>query len=132
MCTYTSEERKKMNKGKCRIKFCRHKRSTKSSMCCTHKSQKYRKENPERYAYRTAMDNAKRRCKEFTITFQYFVDLLESEKQKGNDYLKYKGINGFSLSLDRIENDKGYVNGNIQILTVSDNSRKAQYAYCPF
>lgn len=43
----------------------------------------------------------------------------------GTGYAELKGKTASSLSIDRVDETRGYEPGNIQILTLSDNSRKA-------
>jgi hypothetical protein len=40
------------------------------------------------------------------------------------DYLRGKGKTVNSYSIDRIKNEEGYSIGNIQVLTLSENSKK--------
>jgi hypothetical protein len=76
----------------------------------------YIEKDPVRYAYQTTKDNAKRRGKEFTISLEYFRKFcVESE------YIKKKGITAKSFTIDRKDNTKGYVEGNLQVLTNGQN-----------
>lgn len=79
----------------------------------------WRENNPEQYAYMTLRDNAKRRGIPFTISFAYFKRFCRKTK-----YIQRKGIWKYSYSIDRIKNHRGYVPGNLQLLTVSENSSK--------
>ena len=90
-------------------------------------NRKHRANSPERYAYQALKDNAKRRGKPFEITFQEFKDFC---KKVG--YMRKKGITRDSYHIDREDETKGYVAGNLQILTNVDNVRKyLRYAYDP-
>lgn len=78
-----------------------------------------------KYAYQTLKDNAKRRGKEFTISFEYFTEWAIE-----HDYLKGKGKTSTSSTVDRIIEDLGYVEGNLQRLENGQNVRKSlQYRY---
>jgi spore cortex formation protein SpoVR/YcgB (stage V sporulation) len=70
-------------------------------------------------AYRANKDNAKRRHKPHTITFDDFKEFCYR-----NDYMAGKGRTKESYSIDCIINEPGYVRGNLQRLTVSENSKK--------
>lgn len=80
-----------------------------------------------RYAYSVLKNNARRRGKEFTLTMQEFVDFCEE-----TGYMEGKGSSRLSLSVDRIDHNKGYVAGNIQVLSLSENGAKGYVEGCPF
>jgi len=64
-------------------------------------------------------DNSKRRGIYFYLTFEQFEQFcVETE------YLHKVGKSKLSYSVDRIEEWKGYTVGNLQVLTLSDNSLK--------
>lgn len=111
----------------CSTKYCKN--ITKSGKrCATCKNRDYRLRNPLKYAYQTLKDNAKRRKKVFSLTFEEFKDLC-TETQ----YMKKKGVFRTSYHLDRIDEETGYVKGNIQILQNHENVTKyLKYRYCPF
>jgi hypothetical protein len=72
-----------------------------------------------RSAYAALKHNAKRRHKQFTISFECFKQFCFE-----TNYMAGKGRTKKSYSVDRIKEELGYVEGNLQVLTVSDNSRK--------
>ncbi|AXH71972.1 MAG: putative restriction endonuclease [Podoviridae sp. ctbj_2] len=89
----------------------------------------YRARNPERMLWRAAKDRAKKRG----VVFQLDVeDIVIPEKCPILDIpiVIRAGINGErggkmdSPSLDRIDNDKGYVKGNVQVISHQANSMK--------
>jgi hypothetical protein len=82
-------------------------------------NKKWRENNPEMYAYLNLVHNAKRRNKPCTITFEYFKKFCRKTK-----YIQRKGIWKYSYSIDCKINELGYVEGNLQLLTVSANSIK--------
>jgi len=63
-------------------------------------------------------DKAKQRKIEFTITFAEFESCV------GTDYHLQTGHFAHCLTIDRIKNELGYIPGNIQPLTKSENSIK--------
>jgi hypothetical protein len=65
------------------------------------------------------IDNARRRGVEFRLTVKQFIDFLEN-----STYQDKRGIWKTCLHLDRKDHTKGYVAGNIQTLTCSENSAK--------
>lgn len=82
-------------------------------------NKKYRENNPQRYAYMTLRDNAKRRGKEFTITFEEFQRFCYRYK-----YIGKKGRTRDGYGVDRKDETKGYTLGNMRILKNGNNVRK--------
>lgn len=64
--------------------------------------------------------NAKRRRKEFTLTYKQFEEFC-----KRTGYNINKGRNAECLSIDRIDDKKGYTIDNIQAITISENITKS-------
>ena len=90
--------------------------------------QKYRSNSPRFSMYQT-LYQAKKRA-EVTIDINYLMDLFE--KQKGLCALSgvkmtwSKGkVLPTSISIDRIDNSKGYVPGNVRLLCVVVNAFKS-------
>lgn len=93
---------------------------------CTASRNKYLEKNPEKKLLKASRGNAKARGLEHTITLQ---DI------KIPDVCPYLGIkltseingknNASTLSLDRIDNTKGYVPGNIQVISRLANNMKS-------
>ncbi len=94
---------------------------TKGNICATCTSRNYRAKYPIRYAYSCLRSNSKRRGIPFTISLEYFKQFCHEY-----DYIQRKGVTKNSLSVDRIKNHLGYIPGNIQALTVSNNSKKGK------
>lgn len=67
----------------------------------------------------TLRDNAKRRGKIFTITFEYFVKFAVKY-----DYLNKKGVGEFGYGVDCKKEELGYSEGNLRLLSNPDNTRK--------
>lgn len=109
---------KKSLSKKCEIKYCRR-IANHGRLCATCYARRWRLKNPIRYALNTLRANAKRRGKEFTITFKQFFEWPDVER-----YIQEKGQTPTSLSIDRKKNEHGYHIWNIQTITLSANSHK--------
>lgn len=70
-------------------------------------------------AFNTLRDHARGRNIEFSISFECFRKFALRCR-----YLKNRGRDGESITVDRIDNLKGYVPGNIQPMSRSKNSEK--------
>ena len=92
---------------------------SKKPLTSTERSRKARAADPVRYSYVSLRNNAKRRGKVFTITLDYFKQFCYA-----TDYLKGKGRTATSYTVDRIDESRGYVAGNLQVLTLTANVRK--------
>jgi hypothetical protein len=89
-------------------------------LCSRHKLQKWRAENPIRAAYLDHKSNSKRRNIFTDLTLLQFTDLCYQTK-----YHIGKGKTKNSLTLDRIDESKGYTVDNIQVMENGDNVRKS-------
>lgn len=69
--------------------------------------------------YADLRGNAKRRGKEFHLTYDEFLKVVD-----GTGYVDNHGRYAKNLSIDRADNSKGYSYDNARVLTVSDNSSK--------
>jgi len=78
-----------------------------------------RLKNPEKYAYQSLKDNAKRRCKPFDLSFEQFTQFCIT-----TSYIARKGRKKDCLHIDRIKESDGYTLENIQALTNTENIRK--------
>ena len=87
--------------------------------CNTCISREWRKNNPIKAAYHNLKSNAKRRGKDFDLTFEQFKLFVIKM-----DYIRLKGIKAECYHIDRIDENKGYSIDNIQLLTNSDNVKK--------
>lgn len=90
-----------------------------SAFCNPCRHQNYYNRDPVRVVYTKLKSNAKRRGHKFTLTLKYFRHFC-----KLTNYIELRGRNKEAYSIDRIDSTKGYQKGNLQILTVSENSRK--------
>lgn len=92
----------------------------KTPLCSTCRARKTREADPVRYSYNNRKANAKRRGKPFTITLDYYREFCV----KVNLFGLKRGRHGDSYTVDCIINDLGYVEGNLQIMTNTDNVKK--------
>ena len=110
--------------SKCRVPYCRTDRIRHRSMCYKHRTAAWRKRNPYRSYYITLKSHAKLRGREFGITFEDFMFLCAVNGWRVMPK-EFKNKNKrLWASVDRIDANKGYIRGNIQVLTISDNSTK--------
>ena len=105
--------------NKCATKYCVNKKMSDRSICGKCNSRKYRENNKIKAAFQNLRANAKRRGKEFILTFNEFeIWAIETE------YIIGKGRSKHSFHIDRIDESKGYSIDNIQVLTNSENKKK--------
>lgn len=122
------EVQRKAKKGLCIERFCGKSRPKNGKKfkglrcsCCARK--KWAEENPGKYILANLRGNARRRGKEFTLTWEQFEAFLKRE-----NYLRRKrGRTKTSVSVDRPKNEFGYHEWNIGTLTIRDNAWKRQY-----
>jgi len=78
-----------------------------------------RESNPVKAAFYDLRTNAKRREIFFDLTFEQFEKFCIE-----TTYMVGKGKTANSYSVDRIEETKGYTEGNLQVLTLAENTKK--------
>lgn len=105
--------------AKCKSNKCKNKAIKNRTICHKCTTRRYAEKHPVRYAYKVLKNNAKRRKKEFDLTFEQFEQFVIK-----TGYMSGKGIYKESLHIDRIEQTKGYTVDNLQILTNSNNIKK--------
>lgn len=120
----TPTERKKIQEGKCKLPFCRRPREKHKHICAKHKHERQKQLNPIAYQYQVLKSSAKRRGIAFSLTKDYFESFCET-----NDYIRLKGIYSECMTIDRINPDLGYANGNIQMITNYANQKKRWVDY---
>ena len=81
-------------------------------------------ENPRHYLWYVARARSRQYGVEFSITEEdivipEFCPILETRLTKGNGYLPN------SMSLDRVDNDKGYIPGNVRVISRKANLMKS-------
>lgn len=104
-------------KLKCATKYCRNEAAPQRTICEKCKSRQLKERNPELYHYNIFRCNARRRGKEFSITFEEYKKFCRE-----TNYLILKGKNAENASIDRIDDTRGYSYDNIRILTLAQNS----------
>ncbi len=116
---------------KCKTSNCRNKSYvykkngkviSRYNLCTKCRRRRQKEKNILRYTFDYLKQNAKRRGKEFILTIEEFKDFCIK-----TDYLNLKGKNANSLTIDRIDNKKGYQIDNIQAVSLSYNSRKSYF-----
>jgi len=100
------------------------KSSTKSPYCLKHRKEYSKEKSPINYVYHTLKQNAKRRKKEFKISYKYFKQFYID-----NNYMERRGRFKGSITIDRMREEEGYVEGNLQILEQVTNLRKRYIPY---
>lgn len=116
------KRQRKQYPAKCYTPRCRGRvpsRSRHSDKCDKCRREIYKNKHPLKEAFGSLRRHARARGKDFTLTFEQFKAFAEK-----TDYMKRKGKTSLSLSIDRIDNSKGYAPGNIQAITLRENTRK--------
>lgn len=98
----------------------------------------YKQNHPVRYAWHALRSNARRRKKEWETrhgcpTSRYDVELTFDEFKQfcyKTKLLVGRGRSIYAYHIDRIDVNKGYTTGNIQVLTNAQNVKKyLEYDY---
>jgi hypothetical protein len=95
---------------------------TKCEVC--HKKD-WRERNPIKQVFNNLKSNAKTSGVGFFLTFEEFARFIVD-----TEYMTRRGKNPDSLSIDRMNPKLGYRDGNLQILTLSDNVKKYKRGEC--
>jgi hypothetical protein len=106
---------------RCATKFCRGRvlPSAKSPLCPKCKHRQFKARNPLRYFWLCLKSGAKRRGKEFALSFEDYREFALS-----TGYFERKGKGADCLSIDRIDNNEGYTRENIRAITLAENTRR--------
>lgn len=80
---------------------------------------RWRRNNPEYYAWANLRDHARERGIPFLLTLEQFAPWAHE-----TGYLRARGRREHMLTVDRIDSDGPYSIDNIQVLTNSENARK--------
>ena len=102
----------------CITPFCRGKVQT-GAYCYKCRKRIYRETYPEKAVYQTLKDNAKRRNKEFSLTFEQFLSIAIP-----TEYMTKRGKTRTSLSIDRDKNYLGYTVDNCRVIPLGANTVK--------
>lgn len=117
--------KKQPGDGMCCVQGCRNRSAPRrkvgaTQLCDRHWQQRWRMLNPKRSAYTALRDHAKARGIEFTLTYDYFLGLTDAY-----GYFEHQAdSHGDVLSIDRVDATRGYLPGNVRIVTVSENALK--------
>ena len=104
--------------GKCKVKYCgKEPKRIKGGLCEKHSKQLWRHNNPKKYAYNNLKDSARQRKLEFKMSFDYFRGLADSLGY----FDKVCQERGEIATIDRVDATKGYVEGNLQVISLSEN-----------
>jgi len=118
--TLPAKPKHKRRPHTCITSFCHRDPPVGQSRCCTCASRMWRANNPLKYAYYNLKNRAKQRGHEFTITVEDLRAVIN-----GSNYLETHGRMRDCASIDRIDEFRGYEPGNLRVLTVSENARRA-------
>jgi hypothetical protein len=116
--------KEKPGPGMCCVHGCRDKvkpRYPGLGLCQKHYMQRWRQQSPRQAAYHTLKMHAKQRGLEFNISFDYFRCLMDLA---GHLHPSPDGFKN-QPSVDRVDAAKGYVEGNLTIVSVSENAAKS-------
>lgn len=109
------EFKKQAGEGRCWVKGCRNESRNDRCLCHKHEMQRWRTKRQGPAAYHNLKHHAKQRRIEFTITRDYFMGLTDAYcfySQEDPDEI---------LTIDRIEAHKGYIPGNLRVVSLSMN-----------
>jgi hypothetical protein len=95
-----------------------------SPYCSKCRGRRWATKFPLNYAFHNLRKRAKQRGKDFSLTRSEYIEFAIK-----TDYARLKGKTSLSLSINRIDNLKGYHVGNIEAITLSENSRKQFVPY---
>lgn len=102
----------------CAEKHCNRPAAKGRSRCHRCRSRKFAREHPFAYHYNALRNNARRRGKPFTISLADYIALWEDHPDK---WAEKCSEGECQWQIDRIDPTKGYVPGNLQILSKRKN-----------
>lgn len=105
--------------GLCPVWRCNRRRGNRCSLCSMHHKAAWRINNPEKAAFQRLRQHARERGKPFDIDLNDFLAITNIQ-----DYITDDGVHRHCLSLDRKDDKKGYVPGNIMVITMGQNRDK--------
>lgn len=107
---------------RCRWEGCRKRFNqvrNRSCWCPKHKSRIFKRDHPVQYAYNKIKYRAIQRGHAFDLSFEQFKKFAID-----SGWLDGKGKEATSLSIDRINETKGYSVDNVRVITLSENTAK--------
>ena len=114
--------RKNPPPGKCHAYRCQNDALPGRALCAKHRHRRRRVFDPLGYFYDRMKGNAQRRGKEWRLTRKEWEAFVLKHGIFTADGKRVPG-----MTLDRKDNSKGYELGNLQALTLQQNSRKGAY-----
>lgn len=106
--------KKSRKKGRCLVKRCGKAPKVGGLLCHCHYQVRWRSQNPEASAFSTLRDHAKGRNLEFNLSYDYWKGLTHA-------FAFYDSPEGEVVSIDRIDPCRGYVEGNVRVVSLSLN-----------
>ena len=107
--------------GRCPVYRCINASQKDKALCHRHHMQRWRAQHPDAAGYHCLRTHAKTRGLAFTITFEDYLDVM-GYYEHTKPVLNY----GEHISVDRKDPRRGYIPGNIQAMTVSENTAKSR------
>ena len=118
------EFKKSAGKGLCWVKGCRRESRADRCMCHTHMQRRWRAKNKAQADYANLKSHAKSRGLDFNLSPDYWRGLT--------DAFNYYGKSDETPTIDRIDPTKGYVEGNLRVISLKENAAKgARESYLP-
>jgi hypothetical protein len=112
---------------RCRTPRCRGSVASKdchTPYCSRCHNRRWKEKFPLHYSFKNLRVRAKQRGKDFTLTREQYIEFAIK-----TDYARMKGKTTLSLSIDRVNNSRGYHADNIAAITLRANSRKEHVLY---
>lgn len=122
MAKHAKKKKAKVYPCKCSVKFCRRRvqKADHSDKCPRHRAEAFKAAHPLNYHFNKLKYRAIERGHEFKLTFTKY----ESVCVEAGWVTEHRGKTKFSLSIDRVRHTEGYHDGNVEVMTLSENSRK--------
>lgn len=92
------------------------------NICTNCRQRKWRSNNPFKYHWKNLKNRAKQRNIPFSLTLDEFKTIWKNHPEKWKERIENPSV--MNWSLDRKDRDKGYHFDNLQVMSVSDNSKK--------
>lgn len=97
----------------CPTPYCRRPKAKKKQLCSRCGMRKWRQANPIAAMLACIKSRAKRKGLDFDLDLEWFTEFLRSRNHSRKEH-----------HIDRISVAKGYVKGNLQILSIEENVAK--------
>lgn len=110
--------KKSCKEGYCWVRGCSRASRNDRSLCHMHEMRRWRAKNARTADWCTLRDHARQRKIEFQITLDYWRGLTDA-------FGFYDASDDEVLTVDRVDPTKGYVEGNLRVITLSLNSFKS-------